>query len=361
MYQITKSEEILRNLSDSDIEEENLLPKESIVEINLVKSIEIPDEFLINDEMDNGKLSSSSNRSQINNNTLVFGDVDKKDNSKWKLHLDNQGNVVFINEKHKLMMLNDKQVWDNFHNTILSTKKSIDQFSIVKFGQGAMVLKTGESIYWLSYSKNEFSKPKLLSHKVFSSNEHQLVHIVLPPSSRHVILIYNLNQVTTIVIWDVISDMEHANFLAREGDVMTDYLVSNNKIMKNPGDYNLGYVCFIQHSSEELTFKDLYSLCSMSTATSHYIVDLNTGVPNPFIKVDTPTEEYKWGQGTRISRKGDLILSCGSLITLESHLDAWYNQMDSDGKRREIYLKYFVSFFGLRFLGLLYWQEIDSF
>ena len=82
MYQITKSEEILRNLSDSDIEEENLLPKESIVEINLVKSIEIPDEFLINDEMDNGKLSSSSNRSQINNNTLVFGDVDKKDNSK---------------------------------------------------------------------------------------------------------------------------------------------------------------------------------------------------------------------------------------------------------------------------------------
>ena len=154
MYQITKSEEILRNLSDSDIEEENLLPKESIVEINLVKSIEIPDEFLINDEMDNGKLSSSSNRSQINNNTLVFGDVDKKDNSKWKLHLDNQGNVVFINEKHKLMMLNDKQVWDNFHNTILSTKKSIDQFSIVKFGQGAMVLKTGESIYWLSYSKN---------------------------------------------------------------------------------------------------------------------------------------------------------------------------------------------------------------
>jgi len=82
VYQITKSEEILRNLSDSDIEEENLLPKESIVEINLVKSIEIPDEFLINDEMDNGKLSSSSNRSQINNNTLVFGDVDKKDNSK---------------------------------------------------------------------------------------------------------------------------------------------------------------------------------------------------------------------------------------------------------------------------------------
>ena len=214
------------------------------------------------------------------------------------------------------MMLNDKQMWNEFHNTISSTKKSIDQFSIIKFGQGTMVLKTGESIYWLSYSKDEFNKPKLLRHKVFSSNEHQLVHIVLPPSTRHVILIYLLNKVTTIVIWDVVSDMEHDNFLARKGDVITDYLVSNNKITKDPDARNLGYACFVQHSDEESTFKDLYSLCPTSTATSHYIVDLNTGVPNPFVKVDTPTQEYKWGQGTRISRKEDLILNAGNLITL---------------------------------------------
>jgi len=310
----------------SDLNSEQEQQNEPIVKFELMQRIEIPKKYMYRKgDMNDHHFSPENSGEQTSENTLIFDNINKKDSSKCILHVDNHGNVIFINESHKLMMLNKKEVWERFQKNI-SFKKSLDQVSILKFGQGIIAMKKGEAIYWMSYSDGGFSKPKLLGHKIFESSESKLLHMILPVSCRHIILIYQFSQVVTIVIWDIEKDIEHTNFLARQGDVFTDYLSYGKSWTKDSDDHRLGHACFIQHQSESSSFKDLHSLYPASEDISHYIVDLNTGVPNPFIKVDSKTPEHKWGQGSRISRKGDLILNDGNLITTMSHRDIKYHK-----------------------------------
>ena len=90
------------------------------------------------------------------------------------------------------------------------------------------------------------------------------------------------------------------------------------------------------------------------------MVDLNTGVPNPFIKAASITPEWKWCQGTRIRRKGDLILNDGNLITSSSYQDIWYFQKKMNRKLEVYEFKKIVSLSTL-YLELLYQQKVYCF
>ena len=278
--------------------------------------------------------------------------------------MDNEGNVIFLNEKHDLMMINSLQVQDTFYKNIHKGKESVEDILTLKFGQGTAVAQVKEKIYWMRYTQDGFSKSKLIGHKVLLSKENKLAHIVMPVCPDSIILIYKLSQVITIVVWDVVRDIEHTHFMAREGDALTDYLPSTSKILGKGIDSDnkeVGFVCFIKHTNqEESSFNDLDSLDPASDQISHYMVDLNTGVPNPFIKAASITPEWKWCQGTRIRRKGDLILNGGNLITSSSYQDIWYFQQKMDRKLEMYEFKKIVSLSTL-YLELLYQQKVYCF
>jgi len=244
--------------------------------------------------------SEASLRGNYFQNTRYFDNIDQN----CRFHVDNEGKVIFINTEHKLMMVNDRQLWDEFDKNISKTKKHLDEIQLMTFGQGTIAMIIESSLYWFTYSESGFSKPKLLNHNVLSNIDQKLIHIILPMSSNHVILIYELQQVI-IIIWDVDKDREHAYFQARQGDVLTDYLSSNKAMIKdsNPKKHMFGFACFVQYQNEESPSRDI---------SSHYILDLDTNMPNPFIKVETKTPEYKWGQGTRMDSQGEKVLNGGS-------------------------------------------------
>ena len=128
-------------------------------------------------------------------------------------------------------MLNSLQVQDTFYKNIHKGKESVEDILTLKFGQGTAVAQVKEKIYWMSYTQDGFSKSKLIGHKVLPSKENKLAHILMPVCPKSIILVYKLSQVITIVVWNVVENIEHTHFLAREGDVLTDYLSSTSKTL----------------------------------------------------------------------------------------------------------------------------------
>lgn len=81
------------------------------------------------------------------------------------IHVDNKGNVIFVNPDLQVFMINDKNCWDSF------CKHKIDEFdwdkdeNIFKIGQGTMVMKQDENIKIMRYNEYQVSSSKVIKHK----------------------------------------------------------------------------------------------------------------------------------------------------------------------------------------------------
>lgn len=58
-------------------------------------------------------------------------------------------------------------------------------------------------------------------------------------------------------------------------------------------------------------------------------MDLDLGVPIPFMVVKDRTRERFWGQGIRINKSEDVMLVNGSLITPLCYKDIYYHKNKS--------------------------------
>ena len=172
------------------------------------------------------------------------------------LHVDNEGNCLYIIPIRKIFLINNQDVWDQFSEYLekgkLGTWEDID---ILKFGQGYIIMKTDEILYHITYDgeKKKLVSGKVLKHKALDiQDECDLEYIVPTRMSQYVNLFYKLGESITIVVWDLEENYEHSNFSSRQDDEFKDFLTGANSV--------LGIVCF-----------------------DKYIVDLDNGIPNPFM------------------------------------------------------------------------------
>ena len=82
----------------------------------------------------------------------------------------------------------------------------------------------------------------------------------------------------TIVAWDLEKDIEHSNFSSKGNSVFMDYMEGKNSM--------LGYACF-----------------------SLYIVNLDIGIPIPFISKSKGSIPVNWSQGLRINAAEDVVVN----------------------------------------------------
>ena len=82
----------------------------------------------------------------------------------------------------------------------------------------------------------------------------------------------------TIVAWDLEKDIEHSNFSSKGNSVFMDYMEGKHSM--------LGYACF-----------------------SLYIVNLDIGIPIPFISKSKGSIPVNWSQGLRINAAEDVVVN----------------------------------------------------
>lgn len=110
---------------------------------------------------------------------------------------------------------------------------------------------------------------------------------------KFIIIVYELREVPTIIVWDTEKDIEHTNFVARKGDIFTDYITGKNS--------KLGFACF-----------------------NKYIVDLDISIPNPYLFKSRSDNSFYWGQGMKVNSNEDVLLSAGTIVTPICHKDIYF-------------------------------------
>lgn len=148
-----------------------------------------------------------------------------------------------------------------------------------------MVAKNEEDIMLMKFNEKKILSSKLIKHKALDiEGQCDLQNIAVAKNPRYLIIIYELGEATTIIVWDTEKDIEHTNFLGRKEDTFKDYITGKNSL--------LGFLCF-----------------------DNYIVDLDLGVPIPFMSKNYDTNDRIWGQGIRINSNEDVMLGNGTMIT----------------------------------------------
>ena len=230
-------------------------------------------------------------------NSSFFDTIYDSSERKLVFHVDNEGNYLYLAPSKEMLLLNDKNVWEEFQNYWSKGKLGkIEDFETLKFGQGYLIIKVKEIIYQIYYDGVEkyLTSGKAIRHKALDlPGECDLEHIVPTCKSQYVNLFYKLGKSLTIVVWDLKKDIEHSNFSSREGDVFMDYITGKKS--------ELGIVCF-----------------------DKYIVDLDNGIPNPFVSKSIPSNEKYWCQGLKINLAEDMLLSLGTIDTPLSKIDIQY-------------------------------------
>lgn len=61
----------------------------------------------------------------------------------------------------------------------------------------------------------------------------------------------------------------------------------------------------------------------------HFIVNLDNGIPNPFIKDENLLKECNWTQGMRVNSNEDIVLCNCIMITQVSYKDIYYSKLRS--------------------------------
>ena len=128
-----------------------------------------------------------------------------------------------------IFTINETNYWGKFKSMLDANKFVDDDIDIVKFGQGTIVLKHHEDILVAKYADDQIKSSKIIKHKALDiQDECDLENMVLPKNTRYLIIIYLLNEASTIIVWDTEKDIEHNNFLGRKDDELYDYLMGKN-------------------------------------------------------------------------------------------------------------------------------------
>lgn len=208
-------------------------------------------------------------------------------------HIDNEGNLIFLNTEWKCFYINDTNFWDDFIELIAQSYREIDEFDIVRFGQGTIVLKHLDTVIYLEYSPNGITWAKQIGHKVLSTLDWKLVNIALPTIPRFIIFFYSINEVTVISVWDTLKDIEHVNFIGRKQDKFLDFILGK--------EYKLGILCF-----------------------DKYFANLENCIPIPYTNSLEESNSKLWGQGYRINSDGTCMISKGSVISTSWYMNTHY-------------------------------------
>lgn len=243
-----------------------------------------------------------------------------------RLHVDNRGNVIFIHTEKEACIINNNENWETFKGYLNKFGGDFDKIEFMKFGQGAFCIKAAEQIFWVQYNDKALQKIKEIKHKALDmAGECDLDNIYMPRFSKFIIFIYEIREVTTIIVWDTENDIEHSNFLGRKGDNFVDYIVGTNS--------KLGFACF-----------------------DKYTVDLDICVPIPFMAKKNFIADHYRSQGIRISTNEDILLSDGTVVTPVCHRDIYYWRNKS---LENLDPKKIVSILTLKPLDVLFGQEIS--
>lgn len=176
---------------------------------------------------------------------------------------------------------------------------------MINFGQGTITLKSKESIIIINYIEEKIGFLKRIKHRALNiAEECHLISMMSPIDSKFIILFYMLNGALAIIVWDIENDIEHSNFFGRKEDNFSDYITGAKS--------KLGYACF-----------------------DKYIVNLDNCIPIPFISKQQSIDPTLWGQGTRINKNEEVILSLGTINTSICYKDIVYS-CNSDFKLLDI-------------------------
>ncbi|CAI2381450.1 unnamed protein product [Moneuplotes crassus] len=210
------------------------------------------------------------------------------------LFIDNKGNVVYLHVEEKIFQINGINHWDDFQRRLNDKGLTTDDFDIYKFGACTAIIKQEEDILALKFDERGIKSAKLLKHKALDiPDQCDLDNLIVSKNPRYLIILYDLGGAKTVIVWDIERNIEHTNFLGRKDDQFLDYISGKNSI--------LGFLCFDQ-----------------------YIVDLDLGVPIPFMSKNKITEDRLWGQGMRINSSEDVMLGNGMMITPLCYKDIYY-------------------------------------
>ena len=263
--------------------------QKEIASLELVNKFEIPHQFLM--------------KEAYAYHQELLDVVEYSSENKNVLHVDNEGHCIYINPTRKAFLINNHDVWDQFSAHLAKGKLGTwdDDIDILKFGQGFIIIKTDEILYHITYDgvKKKLTSGKVLKHKALDiPGECDLEYIVPTRTSQYVNLFYKLGESMTIVVWDLEKNYEHTNFSSRQDDTFKDFFTGTNS--------KLGIVSF-----------------------DKYIVDLDNGIPNPFMNKKYSINQKNWTQGCRINSDEDMILSLGTIITPLCHKDIYYSKYKS--------------------------------
>lgn len=281
--------------------------EDAIISLELIDQFDVPHEFL--------------DKSIYAYNADFIAPIYDLPDDKHVMHVDNKGNVLYINPVKKVLLINNQNNWDSLENYFkkgkLGTWLEIEMF---KFGQDYIVIKKQETIYHITYDgkTKKLVHGREIKHKAIDNKECDFDFIIPTKLSQFVLFFYKLGECFTIVVWDLEKDVENSNFSSRSKDVFIDYITGKKS--------KLGLACF-----------------------NEYIVDLDNGIPNPFMSKKSSAIKNAWCQGMRINSSEDMLLSLGTIVTPLCHKDIYFyknkNLDNMDIKKMVYYLdKHSVAF-----------------
>ena len=148
------------------------------------------------------------------------------------IFVDDEGNVIFFNSENSLFFINGVNHLKDLKRRLADKGLNLENIDILKFGQGVMVAKFGSDIMMLKYNENGVTSSKLIKHKAVNIEDQcELEALIIPKNPRYLIIIYELSEVRTIIVWDTESNMEHTNFLGRKEDTFNDYIMGKNSML----------------------------------------------------------------------------------------------------------------------------------
>ena len=125
----------------------------------------------------------------------------------------------------------------------------------------------------------------LIGHEAIDTKHCKLTRIIQTKCNNIILLFYQLEgNAITVICWDIDEDREYSSFSSRPDDIFKDYFTDKTS--------KLGLLSF-----------------------NKYIVDLDNGIPNPFVIKKDPILETQWLHGMKANFAQDMFLSNGTLLS----------------------------------------------
>ena len=102
--------------------------------------------------------------------SLIFNQLYSINENISYLHIDNKGDVWFINSERKCFLHNSVNLWNDFMKLVEPKLGAFDTFKFLKFGQENIFVNKDEIILSIKFDlvKNIFPSVKELNHKAIN-------------------------------------------------------------------------------------------------------------------------------------------------------------------------------------------------